>query len=67
MSYIHPRDLDSGQPMLEGLSLSRKFKSYVGIKSAEYKFRKYLTDFRFVDIKSATNMIDWENVPRIKL
>lgn len=67
MSYIHPRDLDSGQPMLEGLSLSRKFKSYVGIKSAEYKLRKYLTDFRFVDIKSATNMIDWENVPRIKL
>ena len=30
LAYIHPRDLDGGQLMLEGLPLSRKFKSYVG-------------------------------------
>lgn len=24
LSYIHPRDLDAGQPMLEGLPLARK-------------------------------------------
>ena len=35
LSYIHPRDLDGGQPMLEGLPLKRKFKSYVGTKSAD--------------------------------
>ena len=49
-SYIHLRDLDAGQPMLEGLPLVRRFKSYVGLKGAEKKLRKYLTDFEFTDI-----------------
>lgn len=26
LSYIHPRDLDAGQPMLEGLPLARKLQ-----------------------------------------
>ena len=66
MSYLHPRDLDAGQPMLQGLSLPRKFKSYVGLKGAENKLRKWLTDFEFVDIRTAEKMIDWESVPKVK-
>lgn len=58
LSYIHPRDLDGGQPMLPGLPLSRRFKSYVGLKTAEAKLRKYLTDFVFTDIQSAIQQLE---------
>ena len=67
LGYIHPRDLDGGQPMLEGLPLTRKFKSYVGTKGAEKKLRRYLTDFSFTDIETARQQIDWASVPRVKL
>lgn len=67
LAYIHPRDLDAGQPMIKELPMSRKFKSYVGLKGAPSKFRQWLTDFKFVDIKTADAMIDWSNVERIKL
>lgn len=67
LSYIHPRDLDAGQPMLEGLPATRKFKSYVGLKGAENKLRKYLTEFQFTDIATAEKQIDWEKVPRVKI
>lgn len=66
MSYIHPRDLDAEQPMIEGLPLTRKFKSYVGLKDAEIKLRKYLTEFNFTDIESARQVIDWSKVPIVK-
>lgn len=67
MSYIHPRDLDGGQPVLEGLPLARRFKSYVGVKGAEKKLRNYLTDFDFMDIQSARKIIDWDKVPVVQL
>lgn len=67
MSYIHPRDLDGGQPVLEGLPLSRRFKSYVGVKKAENKLRQYLTDFDFMDIRTARKQIDWSKVPIVEL
>lgn len=67
MAYIHPRDLDGGQPMLEGLPLTRKFKSYVGTKGAEKKLRRYLTDFKFVDVETARLQVEWNSVPRVKL
>lgn len=67
LSYIHPRDLDAGQPMLEGLPATRKFKSYVGLKGAENKLRKYLTEFQFTDIATAEKQIDWEKVPKVKI
>ena len=67
LAYIHPRDLDSGQPMLKGLPLMRRFKSYVGLKDAEGKLRKWLGDFEFVDINSANKSIDWSNHPVVVL
>ena len=67
LSYIHPRDLDGGQPMLKGLPLARKFKSYVGTKGAANKLRKYLNDFEFTDIHTAAAQIDWTKVPVVKL
>lgn len=67
MAYIHPRDLDAGQPMLEGLPASRKFKSYVGLKGAEAKLRKWLKDFKFVDVATANEGVDWGKVPVVKM
>lgn len=67
MSYIHPRDLDAGQPMIQTLPLARKFKSYVGLSGAEAKLRKWLTDFDFMDVATASNQIDWPSAPHIKL
>lgn len=67
ISYIHPRDLDAGQPMVPGLPLSRRFKSYVGLKGAERKLRRLLTDFRFVDLEEADRQTDWRRVPTVRL
>ena len=67
LSYIHPRDLDPGQPMLADLPLTRKFKSYVGLHAAETKLRKFLTDFRFTDLGSALRTLDPSSLPIITL
>lgn len=67
LSYIHPRDLDAGQPMVAGLPVERRFKSYVGLKGAESKLRKWLTDFDFIDIATANSQIDWASAPKIQL
>ena len=48
ISYIHPRDLDAGQPVIKELPFRRKFKSYVGLGKAERKLRRMLTDFCFI-------------------
>ncbi|MDE5674629.1 MAG: polysaccharide deacetylase family protein [Muribaculaceae bacterium] len=59
LSYIHPRDLDAGQPVVPGLSMSRKFKSYVGLSGAEKKLRHFLKDFPFIDLATANASINW--------
>lgn len=67
MTYFHPRDFDPGQPIIDGLSFYRKFKSYVGLKTSEKKLIKWLDEFDFIDIKTANEAIDWRKVKIIKL
>ena len=67
MSYFHPRDFDPNQPIIESLSLFRKFKSYVGLKQSETKLKNWLEDFDFIDIKSADEKINWDNVKIVNL
>ncbi|MDA3820123.1 MAG: polysaccharide deacetylase family protein [Candidatus Delongbacteria bacterium] len=67
MSYLHPRDFDPGQPMIKDLPRIRKFKSYNGLKKAENKFIRWITDHEFTDIATAVDNIDWEKVPLVKL
>lgn len=67
LSYIHPRDLDAGQPMVPGLPAARKFKSYVGLAGAEKKLRRYLTDFRFDSLSEADAAVDWDKARVIEL
>ena len=67
MTYFHPRDFDFEQPVIPGLSPLRKFKSYVGLKSCQSKLEQWLNDFSFIDIETADNLIDWENVNTVLL
>lgn len=67
MSYFHPRDFDPNQPRLMGLSPLRYFKSYYGLKNTEEKLRIWLSQFDFIDIKEADNLINWEINPLIEL
>lgn len=67
MTYFHPRDFDANQPMIEELSRFRKFKSYYGLNSSFEKLERLITDFKFIDINEANNIIDWNNVPKVKI
>ena len=67
LSYIHPRDMDYEQPVIEELSLLRRFKSYCGLKNAEGKLRQWLTDFQFTDLATAENMVDWDKVEKLEI
>jgi hypothetical protein len=59
--------MDAGQPMINDLPLSRKFKSYVGLKQCGNKLEKWLTDFTFTDIPTASLTIDWTQVPIVDI
>ena len=67
MSYLHPRDFDPNQPMIQDLPRFRKFKSYYGVKGAIRKLENWITDFEFIDIQTANKIIDWTNVPEIDI
>ena len=67
MTYFHPRDFDRNQHIVPGLSLTRRFKSYVGIKNCKPKLERWLNDFDFMDLNQADQSINWNHVPNIKL
>jgi peptidoglycan-N-acetylglucosamine deacetylase len=67
MTYLHPRDLDYEQPLLAGLTTTRRFKSYVGLKSCYSKLDKLLIDFKFIDLSMADHEIDWQKTDTINL
>jgi polysaccharide deacetylase family protein (PEP-CTERM system associated) len=67
MTYFHPRDFDPNQPVIKALPLMRKFKSYVGLHHSFAKFKKILSDFEFVNIALADNLIDWNSSKKIIL
>lgn len=59
MTYFHPRDFDPGQPLVPGLGLLRRFKSYYGLGSALTKLEWLLGEFDFIDLARADKKIDW--------
>ena len=67
MTYFHPRDFDHQQPVVPGLSLPRRFKSYVGLKQCQSKLEQWLKDFDCVDIETANQKINWDRVPIVNL
>jgi len=67
MTYFHPRDFDANQPVIQELSLARKFKSYYGLDGAFQKLENLIDDFDFMDIAEADALINWEAQKIIRL
>lgn len=44
--YLHPRDFAPEQPRVK-MPIDRKFKSYVGLNTTEFKLRELLTHYEF--------------------
>lgn len=65
MTYFHPRDFDPGQPIVPGLGLMRKFKSYVGLRHSYSKLDVILKAHRFVNVDMAVDSISWSTVERV--
>jgi polysaccharide deacetylase family protein (PEP-CTERM system associated) len=63
MAYIHLSDIEPNQEKIKELSFPLQFRRMVGIKSAEKKLKKWLSDFDFVSVEQANNQIDWEKQP----
>ncbi|TAJ98314.1 MAG: DUF3473 domain-containing protein [Candidatus Manganitrophaceae bacterium] len=49
--YLHPWEIDPGQPRIHGSRLSR-FRHYVNLDKTESRLRRLLQDFRFVPLRS---------------
>lgn len=44
--YLHPWEIDPGQPKVQGSRLSR-FRHYVNLDKTEFRLKRLLSDFRF--------------------
>ena len=67
MTYFHPRDFDSNQPVVPGLNYFRYFKSYVGLEGSLAKLENLLIFNRFVTMEEASNIVDWSAVKTFSL
>jgi len=67
MTYFHPRDFDFQQPIMEGLSLERRFKSYYNLSTSYNKLKRLVSEFDFIDMREASSIIDWGTVPVVDL
>jgi polysaccharide deacetylase family protein (PEP-CTERM system associated) len=44
--YLHPWEVDPGQPKIDGISAMTRFRHYVNIEKTEFKLRQLLKDFK---------------------
>jgi polysaccharide deacetylase family protein (PEP-CTERM system associated) len=49
--YLHPREIDPGQPRMKEIPLKRYFKYYVNLRSTEPKLRRLLGSLRFATLQ----------------
>jgi len=45
--YLHPWEIDPGQPIIKGVSKSTRFRHYVNLDKTEAKLERLLSDFSF--------------------
>ncbi len=64
MMYMHVHDFNSNQKRIIS---ARYFLNYYGNKKSMKKLAKLLTDFNFINVAKAQELIDWEAVPVIKI
>jgi polysaccharide deacetylase family protein (PEP-CTERM system associated) len=61
MIYLHPRDFDPSQPIVPGLNLFRRFKSYTGLSTSRNKLIEILKNYSVDTVGQAVKKISWEN------
>ena len=54
--YLHPWELDPGQPKVKNLSLSQRFRHYRNIDQTEKRLAKLLADFKFTTIRKVLGL-----------
>ncbi|MBT8484736.1 MAG: DUF3473 domain-containing protein [Phycisphaerae bacterium] len=50
--YIHPWEIDPGQPRVEGLRRSHRFRHYVNLERADARFASLLRDFEWTTMET---------------
>lgn len=60
--YIHPWELDPGQPRIGGAPLKSRFRHYINLKSTEKKLKRLLNDFHFTTLGDVLS--EWEKNER---
>jgi polysaccharide deacetylase family protein (PEP-CTERM system associated) len=59
--YIHPWELDPGQPRLEGLGRLNRFRHYVNLERSERRFRALVSGFRWQTVGKVLEQ--WKSAP----
>jgi polysaccharide deacetylase family protein (PEP-CTERM system associated) len=59
--YIHPWELDPGQPRLEGLGRLNRFRHYVNLERSERRFRALVSGFRWQTVGQVLEQ--WKSSP----
>jgi len=54
--YLHPWEMDPGQPRVKKLSLSQKIRHYRNLDQTEKRFAKLLNDFEFTTIREVLGL-----------
>lgn len=54
--YLHPWELDPGQPRVKNLSLSQRFRHYRNIDQTELRLDRLLGDFEFTTIREVLKL-----------
>lgn len=60
--YVHPWEIDPGQPRLNGTLLSR-IRHYTGLQRCGQRLQKLLTDFRWAPMIEVLDRMDLNSVP----
>lgn len=51
--YLHPWELDPGQPRMEGAGAKSRFRHYLNLDKTEGRFARLLEDFSFTPLRDA--------------
>jgi polysaccharide deacetylase family protein (PEP-CTERM system associated) len=51
MFYLHPWEVDPGQPVIPDISLSTRFRHYVNISRCRQRLNRLFEDFRFTTMR----------------
>ena len=58
MFYLHPWEVDSEQPRIDGIGMKSRFRHYVGLQQTERKLRCLLSKHNFAPINQVLHHLD---------